>query len=61
MDFIMLISHRLSAIAMARLALEAHVLGDPVIRLKVFSSFFSFLGVVESDARFVCVCVFCPN
>lgn len=34
MGFIMLISHRLFAIAMVRLALEVHVL-DPVICLKV--------------------------
>lgn len=41
MGFIMLISHRLFAIATLRLALEVHVL-DPDICLKVFFSVFFF-------------------
>lgn len=41
----MLISHRLFAIGMVRLALEVHVL-DPVICLKVFFPLFSLMLVI---------------
>lgn len=49
MDFIMLNSHRLFAIATVRLALQVHVL-DPVICLKVFS--FSPVDVSDFNSAF---------
>lgn len=56
MDFIMLNSHRLFAIATVRLALQVHVL-DPVICLKVFS--FSPVDVSDFNSAFFFCLIYC--